>query len=107
MSDKLIKCKSCGKEIDKNAKTCPGCGAKNKKPIYKKVWFWIIILIIIIAIGAGGTSENNNTTTNNSTKYSKNKGVTVTVVDMSAMTEADIDKWAEDNKLNIERKNEY
>jgi len=102
MSEKLIKCKACGKEISENAKTCPGCGAKNKKPIYKKAWFWIIV-IIIIGIGAGGSPENNNS----NDKYSKNKNVTVAVIDMSSITDADIDKWAEDNKVNIERKNEY
>lgn len=28
---KLINCSDCAKEISKNAKTCPNCGAKNKK----------------------------------------------------------------------------
>jgi hypothetical protein len=28
----LIKCKECGKEISDQAKTCPSCGAKVKKP---------------------------------------------------------------------------
>lgn len=27
----MIQCKACGKEIASDAKTCPGCGAKNKK----------------------------------------------------------------------------
>jgi len=34
---KMIKCKSCSQEIASSAKSCPGCGAKNKKPIYKKI----------------------------------------------------------------------
>ncbi|MCU6061082.1 zinc-ribbon domain-containing protein, partial [Clostridioides difficile] len=29
---KMIQCKSCSKEIASNAKSCPNCGAKNKKP---------------------------------------------------------------------------
>ena len=36
---KMKKCDTCGAEIAENAKRCPACGAKNKKPIYKRVWF--------------------------------------------------------------------
>lgn len=46
---KMTQCKSCSKEIATSAKYCPGCGAKNKKPIYKRVWFWVIAIIIVIA----------------------------------------------------------
>ncbi|MGN0567777.1 MAG: zinc-ribbon domain-containing protein, partial [Acutalibacteraceae bacterium] len=34
-------CKFCGAAISKEEKTCPNCGAKNKKPIFKRAWFWI------------------------------------------------------------------
>jgi len=54
---KLIKCKTCGAEIAKSARNCPGCGAKNKKPIYKKWWFWLIIVIICVAVAGGGADE--------------------------------------------------
>ncbi len=55
---KMKLCKSCGKEIAANAKTCPFCGGKNKKPIYKRFWFWLLIVIIaIIALAAGGGSD--------------------------------------------------
>lgn len=56
---KLINCKSCNNEIAHNAKSCPSCGAKNKKPFYKRGWF--IVLVIIIILGAIGESENNDT----------------------------------------------
>ena len=58
---------------------------KEKKPIYKKVWFWVLAVIILGAIGAGmgGTKNQANETTkstNDSTsqtqseqKASKNK----------------------------------
>lgn len=39
-----------GAEIAKDAKTCPNCGAKNKKPLYKRVWFWILIAIVVIVV---------------------------------------------------------
>lgn len=54
---KLIKCKSCGNEIASNAKTCPKCGAKNSKPFYKKIWFWVLVVIIIAAIGGSGSNK--------------------------------------------------
>ena len=38
MKKKLISCKACGQEIAKSAKRCPKCGAKNKKPIFKKCY---------------------------------------------------------------------
>ncbi|ELC8455823.1 Ltp family lipoprotein [Clostridium perfringens] len=63
---KMKKCKVCSKEIASNAKTCPECGAKNKKAIYKRPWF--IVLAIIIIIGAvGGSSYEDSTVANNKT----------------------------------------
>lgn len=56
-------CSSCGTEIAKSAKTCPKCGAKNKKPIYKRVWF--IALVLVVGIGAissmGGNTDDGKT----------------------------------------------
>lgn len=43
---KMITCKTCNASIAKNAKRCPACGAKNKKPFYKRIWFYIAIIII-------------------------------------------------------------
>ena len=47
---KMKLCKTCGATIAKSAKRCPVCGAKNKKPIYKRVWFWLICIIVLIVI---------------------------------------------------------
>lgn len=47
---KMIKCATCGADIASNAKSCPNCGAKNKKPVYKKPW--LIILVFLIAVFA-------------------------------------------------------
>lgn len=54
---KLINCKACDAEIAASAKTCPHCGAKNKKPIYKRAWFWILIVILLVAATSGGETE--------------------------------------------------
>lgn len=54
---KLINCKSCGNEIASSAKACPKCGAKNFKPFYKKIWFWVLVVIIIAAIAGSGSNK--------------------------------------------------
>lgn len=61
--EKLVKCKACGNEIAKSAKTCPSCGAKNKKPFYKKWWFFTIVIVAVI-IGATSGNKNNSTIEN-------------------------------------------
>ena len=68
MSAKMIKCGSCGNDISSDAKSCPNCGAKVKKPIYKKWWFWLIIAILFIAVvsAAGGDDSDVSSGSNNS-----------------------------------------
>lgn len=72
MKSKLTECKSCGKEIAKNAKSCPSCGAKNKKPFYKRVWF--IALCAFIVIGMIG-SIGEDTSTQQNVEQSQNSQV--------------------------------
>ncbi|WP_252217345.1 DUF3862 domain-containing protein [Clostridium sp. VAP41] len=60
---KMIKCKTCGADIASSAKTCPGCGAKNKKPFYKKWWVWFIVVIVLIGAAGSGANSNNNSST--------------------------------------------
>lgn len=64
MSEKMTKCKSCGNDLASSAKSCPNCGAKNKKPVFKKWWFWLIIVIVLIGIisAAGGGEDTNGET---------------------------------------------
>ena len=66
MNKNMTTCKACGQEIAKSAKTCPHCGAKNKKPIFTKWWFWLIIAVIFIAIVGSGNSNDDVSTNNNS-----------------------------------------
>ncbi len=67
-------CKHCGAEIAASAKTCPKCGGKNKKPIYKRPWFIILAIIIVIGvIGSmgGNSSKDSNKTASNSSSTAK------------------------------------
>lgn len=50
MSNKIKQCKVCGKDIATSAKVCPCCGAKNKKPIYKRWWFILLVVLIVLSI---------------------------------------------------------
>ena len=65
MSKKLTVCKACGQEIAKSAKSCPHCGAKNKKPLYKKWWFWVIIVILFVSIATSGNGTDSENAANN------------------------------------------
>lgn len=60
VKNKMTNCKACGEEIAKSAKSCPKCGAKNKKPIFKKWWLWLIVIVLAFAAcsGGGGSVED-------------------------------------------------
>ena len=69
---KLIQCKSCNAQIAKNAKACPHCGAKNKKPIYKKWWVWVLVgILLLIIVSAAGGGDDSSSSGNASTKETK------------------------------------
>jgi hypothetical protein len=64
MSEKLVKCKSCEKEISIKSKKCPHCGESNPVPIHKGILgcfgFIIIALVFlfVIALTAEDEAEN-------------------------------------------------
>lgn len=49
---KMKPCSVCGNFIAQNAKSCPYCGAKNKKKFYKKASFWVALSLVVIFIAA-------------------------------------------------------
>lgn len=77
---------------------------KNKKPIYKKIWFWILLIVFIGIIA--GASESNKTENKTVEKYEKSD-VEVSVIDFSAMTQAEIEEWCNSNKINYSITNDY
>lgn len=56
---KVVLCRNCNSTMAKGTKICPSCGAKNKKPFYKKWWFVLIALFVVIGLisSIGGGSE--------------------------------------------------
>lgn len=52
---KTQKCKNCGEIIPVKAKRCPSCGAKNRRPLWKRWWFW---LLVVLVFGFGSSSED-------------------------------------------------
>lgn len=65
---KLTKCKACGKEISKGAKSCPECGKDNRSFVAKhKILTAIAVLVILGAIGsaAGGKDEGQDVAVDN------------------------------------------
>lgn len=74
-NNKMTTCKSCGAEIATSAKACPNCGAKNKKPIFKRVWFWVLAVLLVLGIAgsAGGSGSETSTTPANNASTSQNE----------------------------------
>lgn len=75
MNKHMTNCKSCGQEIAKSAKSCPHCGAKNKKPIFTKWWFWLMIVFIFMGI-IGSSDSNDDVNTNNNSNAGTNQSET-------------------------------
>lgn len=94
----MKKCKYCQSEIDDKAKVCPKCGKKQGMP----KWLIVVIVILVIAIIGGLSGEESDSRDKSST--TKNK---VTITDFSTMTQADIDTWCSDNKVNCKIEEEY
>ena len=53
----MIICRNCNTPIAKNAKVCPSCGAKNKKPFFKRWWF-VLFAVILVLGGIGSINRN-------------------------------------------------
>lgn len=54
---KLTTCKACGKEIAKSAKSCPHCGAKNKKTHGCLAVILLVFGFMMIGVAFGGNDE--------------------------------------------------
>ena len=68
----LITCKHCGQVIAASAKTCPHCGGKNGKPVYKKWWFWVLVGFFAIGIMGNAVGEKSATVKSENSAQPKN-----------------------------------
>lgn len=98
---KIIKCKTCGADMATNAKSCPSCGAKNKKPIYTKWWFWVLVILIIGAGASGGGSDSNNTDvqSSNTNVQANNEEVAKPEEEVIVISAEELAKAFEDNEV--------
>ena len=81
-----MNCKKCGKEIDKKAVICPGCGCKIKKPIFKKWWFWaIVIIVVVVAATSSGSDEQAPVNNTVSSEPKTTQEITYEAVDLQTM----------------------
>ena len=82
MKNDLMLCKACGTTMAKNAKSCPKCGAKNKKPFYKRFWFWlVVVLVLLMASCSTSTGGSNNTVTDTKSETASSSAVTSTTTE--------------------------
>jgi len=95
--NKQTKCKSCGEEINSKAAVCPKCGVKNKKPIYKRVWFIILVAIVVIAIFTSIGGNDSHTVTSPTTENTPTKEIVYTEYSVSQLV-----KDLESNALKAE-----
>lgn len=101
--NKLMKtCAVCGQEIAKNAKVCPNCGGKVKKPFYKRGWFIVLAIVVIIAVIANSGGRDS-TKTSQSTQ-TEQKQVEYTAYKVSSLVDD-----LQNNPLSAEEKynNQY
>ena len=83
---KTKQCKKCKEQINKGAKVCPHCRAKQGLP----VWLIVIIVIMVLGIISGGGEEENNVDNNNSSKPTE-------TIDYIKVSKDDMDEALENN----------
>lgn len=100
---KLIKCKSCGKEVAKGSKSCPSCGRDNRSFFGKhKILTGILILgLLFVFVGVIGSGNDSNTASNNETNNSE------TTNSSNVKTEKEESKVNYDNFIKIEMDMSY
>lgn len=101
----MTTCKHCGTEIAKAAKVCPNCGGKNKKPIFKRVSFWIIILVVIVAAAAAGGGSDDTATDSSSAKTGNSDSQKQ--VEQQVETKSEEDSWTTSQKNAVEAAQNY
>ena len=99
MNSNFKNCKVCGKEMPKNAEICLECGAKNKKPIYTRVWFIVVCVLVALAVIGAITNSNKPATPGQSATQEEKAPITY-----EDATVDDMMKLLKENALNAKTK---
>ncbi len=108
---KMKNCKVCGAEIAKSAKTCPKCGARNKKHGFIK--FLLVVIIVVAVIGAVAGNDKNSdtakkpsTTATTSDNGKKEEAVTEAKIEYTAYSVSELMNDLDGNAMKAKEKYE-
>ncbi len=100
---KMVICRNCNAPIAKNARICPSCGAKNKKPFYKKGWFMVLLVIFAIGIVNSVVRNKEDLKTVRSVEIQKSDEVNENEVESEPEGEATKEEKAKENPKSREK----
>ena len=84
-------CKKCKELINKKAKKCPHCGAKQGAPI------WLIVIIVIIVIGIIANAGNNSDDSSNKSLNSNQSNQVQETIEYIKVSKDDLDEALKSN----------
>ena len=84
-------CKKCKELINKKAKKCPHCGAKQGTPI------WLIVIIVIIVIGIIANTGNNSEDSSNNSLNSNQLNQVQETIEYIKVSKDDLDEALKNN----------
>ena len=96
----MKKCKECGNEISKGAKSCPKCG-KDQRNFFMKhkfITFILVVIVISVVAASGGEETTQVSSTNQKEEVVYNVGETIATKEY----EITIDAVKEKNKVGTE-----
>lgn len=79
---------------------------KDKKPFYKKAWFWVIVAVVLLFAFYPTDKDNQDTSSNNNGSWLKKVEKKV-VADFSTMTDEQIKEWCQKEKFDCTREDKY
>jgi len=84
-------CKKCKEQINKKARVCPHCRAKQGLPI------WLIIIIIIIVLGLLFSGGSDDETLDSSNDTNNDSSQTIETIEYIKVSKDDLDEALENN----------
>ena len=112
----LIPCRSCGRPLSKDAKTCPNCGAKkpttHKKPTdYRRLGKLLLILLAVYVVAiilSKALDLKSNTSSSNSSDQEAQRQERDRIINIEVESEMTLRKFLKDSdSAEIRNQNEY